>query len=832
MGKAPTGPLPYYLSDKLSNINNYMKKILLSMAVAILGLSASAATQTFSFSSIYSYLPSDGKEVLDGIPIPLGDVTITFKKGTNSSTAPTYYANGASVRAYYDNTMTVSANGKSITSVKLTTATGGNGNSISTNVPTYNSDNLTWTGDSDTVIFTIGQSNEGKNSGQLRFSAIEVTYDGDGGTTDPGTTPEPVTLTSNLKDLKSGDSVTATAVVTALDTRGFVLTDDAGSILYYNTNVSLSDYPIGTAVEVSGTVSVYNRGLQLDNTATLTKKGTYNYTYPTPTAYTAAMVDEACAGTDDFAASYVSLKGKLSVDRNYYNIIVEGATAQGSVYYVTDDLKATLADGEEYTFEGYFTAVSGTTTKYFNIVLVKATKEGDSGNTPGTPDTPEGVWTVAQALKFLEGNNEGEAVVKGIISEIQEIDTGQYGNATYFIKDNLNDEASLEVFRGYYLDGEKFTSEDQLAVGATVEVSGKLLNYNGTYEFTSGSKLLSYTAPTGDVPTPEQPTYTVTEALDEIGNGYQGNAYVEGYIISIKEVSTQYGNATFTIADNMTYTEGLTVFRTKYLNGAAFTSSNQIAVGGKVKVYGYLTIYDSNAEVTAAKMIEYTAPEGGSTETPETPGGVETVIYSETFADSLGEFTTVGELPEGLNYVWAYAAGYGAKASAYVNGTRYDVASWLVSPEIDLAGYTDIYITFDNALNYLSGNPAVDFVGVYVGAAGSTPSESGWTNISDEVVFGSGSDWTFVNSGEVPLAGFDGQKVQIAFLYSSNTEVAPTWEIKNFTVNGTTVGAGVKTVGSELDNTPVEIYNLQGVKVQNPVKGQIYIINGKKVLLK
>ena len=34
------------------------------------------------------------------------------------------------------------------------------------------------------------------------------------------------------------------------------------------------------------------------------------------------------------------------------------------------------------------------------------------------------------------------------------------------------------------------------------------------------------------------------------------------------------------------------------------------------------------------------------------------------------------------------------------------------------------------------------------------------------------------------------------------------------------------------DNAPEGIYNLQGQKVTNPVKGGIYIIDGKKVLVK
>ena len=42
--------------------------------------------------------------------------------------------------------------------------------------------------------------------------------------------------------------------------------------------------------------------------------------------------------------------------------------------------------------------------------------------------------------------------------------------------------------------------------------------------------------------------------------------------------------------------------------------------------------------------------------------------------------------------------------------------------------------------------------------------------------------------------------------------------------------SGIGSIGS--DSAKDVIYNLQGVRVNNPVRGQIYIINGKKVVVK
>ena len=176
-------------------------------------------------------------------------------------------------------------------------------------------------------------------------------------------------LTSSIKDIATGDNLSATAVVTAQCSRGLILSDNAGSILYYNTDINLDSYPIGTVVKVNGTVSAYNKGLQLSNSATIEILGKGVFSYPEAPLYTAAMVEKACEATENMLATYVSLEGTLTVSGSYYNIKIDGAEAQGSLYYATDAVKDKLINGEKYIFYGYFMAISGSSPKYFNIIL-------------------------------------------------------------------------------------------------------------------------------------------------------------------------------------------------------------------------------------------------------------------------------------------------------------------------------------------------------------------------------------------------------------------------------------------------------------------------------
>ena len=95
------------------------------------------------------------------------EITVAFNKG-DSDNAPKYFNNGSSIRAYAGSTITVSANGYyAITSIRLIFAEGGNNNTITSDVGTYNSG--VWSGTASSVTFTIDGT-----SGQRRIAGIRV----------------------------------------------------------------------------------------------------------------------------------------------------------------------------------------------------------------------------------------------------------------------------------------------------------------------------------------------------------------------------------------------------------------------------------------------------------------------------------------------------------------------------------------------------------------------------------------------------------------------------------------------------------------------------------
>lgn len=115
-------------------------------------------------------------------------------------------------------------------------------------------------------------------------------------------------------------------------------------------------------------------------------------------------------------------------------------------------------------------------------------------------NTPETPYTVAKAHELITAGDglATKVYVKGIITEITEVST-DFGNATYYINDTEGTDGQLNIYRGYGLDGEKFTAEDDLKIGDEVIVYGQLTVYNNTHQITTGSQLYSINGITTDI---------------------------------------------------------------------------------------------------------------------------------------------------------------------------------------------------------------------------------------------------------------------------------------------------------------------------------------------
>ena len=186
---------------------------------------------------------------------------------------------------------------------------------------------------------------------------------------------------------------------------------------------------------------------------------------------------EVTIGSEENNFPTLSNENNLAVTYSSDNTEVATIDAEGNITLVaagTANITAEFAGNDE--FEAGSVSYK---------LIVKAAPEPPVDIT----NTPETAYTVAKANDLITAGQglETEVYVIGTITKIQEVSTS-YGNATYWIGDGTESSANdLEIYRGYYLEGENFTAEDQIKVGDKVIVYGKLVDYKGTKEMTGSS---------------------------------------------------------------------------------------------------------------------------------------------------------------------------------------------------------------------------------------------------------------------------------------------------------------------------------------------------------
>ena len=163
--------------------------------------------------------------------------------------------------------------------------------------------------------------------------------------------PNSIIISNNIKDLKDGDFLKATAFVTAKCLEGLILTDEGGSIFYYNPEIDLELYPDNTVVEVEGFIKEYARGLQLTQDAKIKAIGEKKYSYPTPKELTCQMIDAVYEAPGIIETKLITLIAETHVNEDLFLMEFENAFNWGNLLWPMD--KGNLSDGFVYKVKGY-----------------------------------------------------------------------------------------------------------------------------------------------------------------------------------------------------------------------------------------------------------------------------------------------------------------------------------------------------------------------------------------------------------------------------------------------------------------------------------------------
>lgn len=296
-------------------------------------------------------------------------------------------------------------------------------------------------------------------------------------------------MTSVLGSAALGETYNVGGIVTAVCTRGIVVTDNSGSLFVYSNPFPYTDYAIGDQVSFTGTVGEYGTGLQFDgNAVEIVKWDNVAYTYPAPTTIDWAS---AVARSASERAYYTTMEGTLSISDKYYNVELGIENVQGSIYYATDEVKAKMANGQNVKLKGYFISVSSG--KYANLIVTEVVAEGDEK--PATQ--------VANIAEFIEKGLADESTIFEITGEVAV--TYQNGQNLY-VKDETGQILVYGSLENQYNNGDRLTG-----------IQGSFKNYYSTYEMVANSK--SFGAATAGAAVEPTPTY-IENIVPEIQNHY------------------------------------------------------------------------------------------------------------------------------------------------------------------------------------------------------------------------------------------------------------------------------------------------------------------------
>lgn len=142
---------------------------------------------------------------------------------------------------------------------------------------------------------------------------------------------------------------------------------------------------------------------------------------------------------------------------------------------------------------------------------------------PSIANTKETAYTTVQAIEIINKTSAEQLAaenvyVKGVVSKVDSYNA-KYKSITYWL-----DNDAFQVYSGKGLNGEVFTSKEDIAAGANVIICGKIMKFKETYEFDKENYLVEYKAPVEKVlksiaisGEATKTTYTEGEVFDPTG---------------------------------------------------------------------------------------------------------------------------------------------------------------------------------------------------------------------------------------------------------------------------------------------------------------------------
>ncbi len=303
---------------------------------------------------------SDAPVYMEGIVVSLKDPATTIEK-------------------YGSVTLYVSDDGKSTNQFYVYALVGVDGAKFTSE------DTLPFKAGSKVVLYGYLQNYKGNTPEMTRNSSNSVApqlVSVEGGNPDTPDTPDT-------------ETVTATGLVVAVNTKGFLFKADDGMKYVFDQTIT-PEVSVGDNVTVTGSATEYNGTPEIEKYTVIINSTGNVVTYPEAVEITS---DNIASYTELFG--YVKATGNLSISGSYYNVNVDGASKTLSLAYAKG-VDASLA-GKNIDVEGYFVGLTGGSSQYFNIVY---TKVAESATQPVVEEPGEG----SVILTFPDDNSSSNGL--------------------------------------------------------------------------------------------------------------------------------------------------------------------------------------------------------------------------------------------------------------------------------------------------------------------------------------------------------------------------------------------------------------------------------------
>lgn len=423
----------------------------------------------------------------------------------------------------------------------------------------------------------------------------------------------------------------------------------------------------------------------------------------------------------------------------------------------------------------------------------------------GTPES-RGFYTTSEAFAAYDAGafaKDDSIKVGGIISrwfrKSSKFDT--YHSVSFFVMDPVTgQEHEFEFYNCYSLDKDSFATFEytdemnaicvdvdgrEFHLGDTVVGAGKFTIYNTTYELNTNCYLVEWRPVS--TPAAVAPRKAAAAANGKKTVLYQySNGKWSSYKNEAATVVALPEDVYAAVGYNYLLDKNKDVLTTFLAQEYPYAQADQaytvVYVSTKEGAYNAIEfIYDGAAFVENLGMSTVTTAFSLS----DVWGS--TIYYKQAIlGEGQGKLTIQNVVcNDPLTYIWYYSGSYGMCASAFKNDASWPSEAWLITPQIDLSRAKTPQLSFDHAFNKAEGDftnecavmVSTDYVDDVTTATWTqlewAVNEDGTLNVP------AGTSWTFQPTGALDMSAFVGEKVHVAFRYTTVGGKSGTWEIKN-----------------------------------------------------